>query len=191
MKKFKVFIRSAYRSTFFHLFPLFIFLSVLSCKRSYNTQHPAADTADIERLRKEVLLRVNQELVEEEMTEIDAFVARNGWNMETTESGLRYMIYGSGRGEKVSTGRVVTLEYSLSLLDGTNCYSSAQFGQKSFRVGQGGVEAGLEEGILLMQAGDKARFIMPPHLAHGLVGDGDCIPRRAIILYDVELVSLR
>jgi FKBP-type peptidyl-prolyl cis-trans isomerase len=52
------------------------------------------------------------------------------------------------------------------------------------------VESGLEEGILLLQEGDKARFIMPPHLAHGLIGDRDKIPARATIIYDLELVSL-
>ena len=60
----------------------------------------------------------------------------------------------------------------------------------SFKVGFGGVESGLEEGVLLLRTGDKARFIMPPHLAHGLIGDGDCIPMRAIIIYDVELVRV-
>jgi FKBP-type peptidyl-prolyl cis-trans isomerase len=61
---------------------------------------------------------------------------------------------------------------------------------KTFLIGQGGVESGLEEGILLLQEGDKARFIMPPHLAHGLIGDRDKIPARATIIYDLELVSL-
>ena len=107
--------------------------------------------------------------------------------MKTTDSGLWYMIYHSGQGEKAVTGKIATLEYTLSLLDSTVCYS----GQKEFRLGQGGVESGLEEGVLLMRTGDKARMVMPPHLAHGLTGDGICIPRRAIILYDVELVNIK
>jgi len=57
-------------------------------------------------------------------------------------------------------------------------------------LGSGNVESGLEEGVLLMRVGDKALMLMPPHLAHGLTGDGDCIQRRAIILYDIELVSI-
>ena len=107
--------------------------------------------------------------------------------MKTTESGLWYMIYHSGQGEKAATGKIATLEYTLSLLDSTVCYS----GQKEFRLGRSRVESGLKEGVLLMRVGDKARMIMPPHLAHGLLGDGVCIPQRAIILYDVELVNIR
>ena len=166
---------------------ILIFLFVFSCRR-YNTWQPVQDTSD-ERMRQEIVLRVNQQLVEEDAQEIEALAGRKGWQMKTTESGLWYMIYHSGQGEKAATGKIATLEYTLSLPDSTVCYS----GQKEFRLGRGGVdvEAGLEEGVLLMRVGDKARMFMPPHLAHGLTGDGVCIPRRAIILYDVELLGLR
>ncbi|MDR1155382.1 MAG: FKBP-type peptidyl-prolyl cis-trans isomerase [Bacteroidales bacterium] len=178
-------------------YPLFVTLFILlaslftfSCRR-YNTQQPAQDAAVIENRKKEVLLRVNRQLVEEDAAEIKAFAERSGWKMQTTGSGLWYMIYRSGQGEKAAEGKVATLAYTVSLLDGTLCYSSEQSGPKVFRLGQGGVEAGLEEGILLMRTGDKARLIMPPHLAHGLAGDGNRIPKRAIILYHVELLRLQ
>jgi FKBP-type peptidyl-prolyl cis-trans isomerase len=171
-------------------FVLFLFL-VLSCGRSYNTQQPAQDMSEFERLKNEILLRVNQQLVEEDAEEIEAYAERKGWQLKTTETGLSYMIYGNGQGEKAATGKTATLEYTVSLLDGTVCYSSEQTGQKIFTLGRGEVEAGLEEGVLLMRVGDKARLFMPPHLAHGLTGDGDCIPQRAIIMYDVELVALK
>ena len=85
---------------------------------------------------------------------------------------------------------VATINYSISLLDGTECYNSDDSGPRQFKIGQGGVESGLEEGILFMHEGDKARFIMPPHLAHGLLGDNHKIPARAIIIYEVELIKL-
>ena len=88
------------------------------------------------------------------------------------------------------TGKIASVNYKLWLLDGTLCYSSDSLGMKKFRIGKGGVEKGLEEGILLMQVGDKARFIMPPHLAQGLMGDQDRIPPRSVILYEVELVQI-
>ena len=85
---------------------------------------------------------------------------------------------------------MVTLAYDVSLLDGTHCYGSDSLGFKQFRVGQGGVESGLEEGILMLNKGSKAIFIMPPHLAHGLTGDGDQIPARSVIVYHVELIKV-
>ena len=163
---------------------------LFSCGRSYNTQQPVQDKTEIERQKKEILMRVNQELVEEDAETIKTYAERMGWKLNPTESGLWYMIYRNGQGEKATTGKTATLEYTLLLLDSTVCYSSEQLGQKIFRLGRGEVEAGLEEGVLQMRMGDKARLFLPPHLAHGLTGDGDCIPRRTIIIYDVELVKI-
>jgi len=172
---------------------LFLVLTVCSC-RHYHTQQPAQDTSAVERLKNEALLRVNKELVEEEAEEIKTFAQQRNWQMETTETGLWYMIYENGKGEKAVEGKIATLDYTVSRLDSTICYTSKQLGQKQFLLGKGrldGIEPGLEEGVLLMREGDKARLILLPHLAYGLTGDGDCIPRRAIILYDVELVNLK
>jgi FKBP-type peptidyl-prolyl cis-trans isomerase len=100
------------------------------------------------------------------------------------------MIYKNGSGADAQTGKQATLNYKVWLLDGTLCYSSEKSGPKKFRIGQGGVESGLEEGVLLLKVGDKARFIMPPHLAQGLIGDQDKIPPRSCIVYEVELVQI-
>ena len=100
------------------------------------------------------------------------------------------MIYKHGKGIKSKTGQIALLNYKISLLDGTLCYSSDSLGTKSFAIGHGGVESGLEEGILLLHEGDKARFIMQPFKAHGLLGDMDKIPARSIIVYDIELLRL-
>ena len=166
-----------------------IFL-LLSCGRTYNTQLPADDSDDVSRLKREILIRVNRDLVEEDAQDIEAFAKSQNWDMKVTESGLWYMIYGNGDGEKAVDGKVVTIEYSLSLFNGLVCYSSDEFGPLTFKLGFGNVESGLEEGMLLLRTGDRARFIMPPYLAHGLTGDGDCIPPRVAVVYDVELIGI-
>ena len=169
----------------------YVVIILSSCVRSYNTQIPVKDIIEIERQKKEILLNVNRELVEEDIETIKAYIARRGWDMKDTRSGLWFMICDNGNGEKAATGKIATIEYTVSLLDSVICYSSETLGTKTFKLGYGGVEAGLEEGVLLMRVGDKARMIMPPYLAHGLIGDGDCIPRRAIIIYDVKLINLK
>ena len=168
-----------------------LIILLFSCRR-YHTQQPAQDTGLTEhQMIEEVLLRVNQQLVEEDDREIDMFVMRKGWQMQATGSGLRYMIYEHGQGEEAIAGKMVTLAYTLSLLDSTVCYSSEQTGLKKFRLGYDDVESGLQEGVLLMRTGDRARMLLPPHLAHGLAGDGNCIPYRAIIIYDLELIDVQ
>jgi FKBP-type peptidyl-prolyl cis-trans isomerase FkpA len=136
------------------------------------------------------LVQINKYLVKKDQQTIANFAARKGWEMQTTKTGLWYMIVSHGNGAPATEGNIAVLNYAVYLLDGTLCYSSDSLGVKKFRIGQGNVETGLEEGVLLLRQGDKARFIMPPYLSHGLLGDSDKIPARSIILYEVELLAI-
>lgn len=139
---------------------------------------------------KEPLVKVNQILVDRDSEKIALYCNRYNLNLKTSKSGLWYKIYSFGKGDSAKTGKIANLNYKISLLDGRVCYSSDSLGPKSFKIGQGGVETGLEIGILKMREGDKAKFIMPPNLAWGLIGDEKKIPSRSIIIYDVELIKI-
>lgn len=139
---------------------------------------------------EEALIESNKYLIELEEEAIDDFIERFGWTMQRTGSGLRYSIHEEGDGMKASYGDIAVIEYSIYLITGELVYSSGDNGFKSFTVGRGGVESGLEEGILMMRKGGKSTFIMPSHLAHGVPGDGKKIPKRASIIYKVHLVNL-
>ena len=53
------------------------------------------------------------------------------------------------------------------------------------------MEPGLEEGILFMCEGDRAKFILPSHRAFGLTDDQDKIPPKATLIYDVKLIKIK
>ncbi len=163
------------------LFALFLF----SCKNQ-----KTVDNQQEHKTTKNELIEVNRILVMKDQQRIKGYLERQNIQMLQTETGLWYFIEEQGEGPKAESGKRATINYRISLLDGTECYNSKEDGAKSFIIGRGGVESGLEEGILLMNEGGKANFIMPPYLAHGLPGDGNRIPARAIIVYNVELVSL-
>jgi FKBP-type peptidyl-prolyl cis-trans isomerase len=139
---------------------------------------------------EEALIGANRILVKKDREKILSYVRSNNLTMKETPTGLWYGIERYGFGVKSQENAVVTLKYTVSLLDGTVCYDSDSLGVKQFRLGKGGVESGLEEGVLLLHVGDKATFIMPPHLAHGLQGDGNKIPARSVILYNVILLKV-
>ncbi len=158
------------------------------CSGSQN--HPNRKNRKPKEIPLETMIRVNRALVEQEQTLIKAYINDNNLNMVQTGTGLWYHIQNEGEGALVKKGQIVTLDYTIDLLNGTRCYSSDSLGVKEFRVGQGGVESGLEEGVLFLKKGSKASFIMAPHLAHGLMGDDDKIPARAILLYEVEVLDV-
>ena len=60
--------------------------------------------------------------------------------------------------------------YEVITIDGTVCYSSDQTGPKTIVIGKGGAEVGVTEGLRLLNKGDVASLILPPHLAHDLIG---------------------
>ncbi|MCL2073430.1 MAG: FKBP-type peptidyl-prolyl cis-trans isomerase [Marinilabiliaceae bacterium] len=166
---------------------LLIFCSLCGCSCSQNKQK-ITNNPD---LTFETYIEMNKKRVGEEQKKIEKFIKDKNLSMERTETGLWYNISEEGAGEFITKGRIVTIGYSVRLFDGTLIYSSDKYGTKEFLVGQGGVETGLEEGILMLKKGSKAFFIMPPHLAHGLMGDDNKIPSRAILLYNVEVIDIK
>jgi len=139
---------------------------------------------------KEPLIRANKSLLENDIREINSFCKRKKWDISETQTGLRYSIYKKGKGIKAETGKIATIRYKVSLLNGRLCYSSDSLGLKSIKIGYEPIEKGLLEGILLMHEGDKAHLILHPGLAYGLIGDEKRIPPRSTIVYDVELVAV-
>jgi len=109
-----------------------------------------------------------------------------------TESGLRYQILQKGNGKQATKGAMVSVHYKGQLLDGTVFDSSYKRKQPiDFAVGVGQVIAGWDEGILLLNVGDKARFVIPSNLAYGAQGAGGVIPPDATLIFDVELVNVK
>jgi FKBP-type peptidyl-prolyl cis-trans isomerase len=142
------------------------------------------------RVTSEELISVNKYMVEKDAAIIKDYVQRNNYSMQETQTGLWYQVVNQGTGDLIQKGDVVTVDYEVYLLDGELCYSTDSLGYKTFKVGQGGVVTGLEEGILLLKKESEATFIMPPHRAHGLVGDDDKIPGRSILRYEVKVINV-
>ena len=125
---------------------------------------------------KKSMETANRYLLNEEQEEIESYVKRHGLEMVQTGTGLRYQILKQGAGKQIENGNVVSLEYQLHSLKGELFYSSENDGVKTFKVGNGSVETGLDEAMTYLHYGDAAKLIIPYHLAYGLHGDDNRIP---------------
>ncbi len=139
---------------------------------------------------KQALERVNKYELQKESDEINQYIARHKWKMQMTGTGLRYIVIKEGNDVKPESGNFVKVNYKISLLDGTVCYTSAEDGAKEFKVEGDNIESGLHEAVLLMHVNEKAKFILPSYMANGLQGDNNRIPPLSAIVVDLELLAI-
>ncbi len=162
---------------------LFVIVTVLAIHSCATNNSDHQESVDL----KEPLIVHNQQAHQKEDRLIEKYVERRKWNVNKSPTGLRYIIWSKGNGEKVNTGERVTVNYQVRLLDGTLCYSSNESGPRTFLVGRDQVETGLHEGVTYLNRGDSATFVVPSYLAHGFTGDLNKIPSRASLVISIGL----
>ena len=124
--------------------------------------------------------------------EAEAKMEKLAAGFDKTESGLRYKMIQKGNGKKAENGKTVSVHYTGQLEDG-KVFDSSYPRKKpiEFPLGRGNVIEGWDEGIALLQVGDKARFVIPSHLGYGARGAGGAIPPNATLIFDVELMDVK
>ncbi len=113
--------------------------------------------------------------------------------MKETESGLKYIISKKGSGPNAKKDDLLSVHYSLQLVDGSEIDSSFTRGAPiEFTCGVGQVIKGWDEAMQLLNKGSKARLVIPSELGYGSVGAGNgVIPPNATLIFDVELVDIK
>lgn len=122
----------------------------------------------------------------------DLAVVQQRWpEAKRTATGLRTLLLSPGTGPQPKPGQRVSVHYTGSLIDGT------VFDQKwdpadpfVFRLGRNFVIDGWEEGLQLMQVGERRLFIVPFELGYGTRGQAPKIPRRATLIFEVHLLAI-
>ena len=148
----------------------------------------AKPSAEVNKQIKDQFMNANQQLMQKEDDEMDYYVKTHKMPFYRTGSGIRYYVYApASKGDSIREGMEITMAYKVRLLDGTLCYSSAEDGLKTFKVGQEELESGIHKAVQYLKRGDKALILIPSPLAHGLLGDFKKIPPQMPIVYDIEL----
>ncbi len=108
-----------------------------------------------------------------------------------TASGLRYTDTLVGSGKEAQSGMTAVMEYTGTLLDGTQFDTSKGKAPFEFKIGAGSVIKGWDEGIVGMKVGGKRSLKIPAALGYGENGKPPTIPPAATLLFDVELKELK
>ena len=166
---------------------------MLAACRSGDAEPSADDTSSVPVEAQEaeaVVEAVTEAVVEAPEMDQSALIAAEKLDGTTTDSGLTFVPLEEGDGPKPEIGQLVQVHYTGTLADGTIFDSSIDNEPYTFKLGQGQVIAGWDEGIAMLNEGGKATLIIPPQLAYGATGAGGVIPPNATLIFDVELLEI-
>lgn len=150
------------------------------------------DTDLIRELIMHTVTEAKNKMDERLKGEAQAFMESNGARegVQTTASGLQYEIIRKGTGETPTYADTVTVHYKGQLSNGKVFDSSYDRGEPAtFELG--GVIAGWQEGLQLMQAGAHYRLYLPYEMGYGERGAGEDIPPFSPLIFDVELITVK
>jgi len=95
-----------------------------------------------------------------------------------------------GNGAEVKAGDSITVNYIGALQSGQQFDNSYTKGKPfTFKVGEGKVIKGWDEGVVGMKVGGQRILVIPSELAYGAKGFGP-IPGGATLVFTVELMSI-
>lgn len=141
---------------------------------------PTSNTPDL----KEHFINANRTIAQSEETSINEYVARRKWDMQKLPEGVRLWEYEKGRGPKVNVEDSVHIVYSVEAINGKLIYSDIT---DDYVAGRRQQMIGLDQAVLQLSVGSRAKVILPSNLAYGIGGDGDRIPQSAILVIDVKV----
>lgn len=110
-----------------------------------------------------------------------------------TPSGVRYLDLKVGQGDEAAPGKIVEVQYTGWLEDGTKFDACRRDKGEpfTFRLGAGDAIKGWDQGLVGMKVGGKRRLVIPPELGFGRQGVGSVVPPNAVLFYEFELLAVR
>lgn len=132
-------------------------------------------------------------LEQQELNETILKLEDAGYDIDTTESGLYYIIHTSGTGPFPVEGDTCFVEYATYFIDGVLLDASQDHftdGIWEMRLHRDSTIAGFYEGLGLMNKGTEADFIVPSKLGYGDLGNG-YIPPFTPLIFSVKLHDLK
>lgn len=139
-----------------------------------------------EQLEKEL-----QKQAEENQKKAKEFLQENAKKegVNVTQSGLQFKVLKLGTGKKPTENSKVKVHYKGTLIDGTVFDDSYSRGAPTeFELNK--LIPGFRDGVLMMPAGSKFVFFIPPELGYGNRQVGK-IPPNSVLIFEVELLEVQ
>lgn len=123
-------------------------------------------------------------------------MVKNNNDIDTTSTGLFYIVSTSGSGPTVHTGDTLTVKYTGYFMDGSIFDASSLHGNGTYTYIHKDTDPkkrmiqGWEEGIEVLSKGSKAIFLFPSDKGYGPYGYGP-IPPYSPLIFEIEVVNIK
>jgi FKBP-type peptidyl-prolyl cis-trans isomerase FkpA len=123
---------------------------------------------------------------------LDALI-QNGKDIDTTASGVYYVVREEGEGSFAQSGDTLTVAYAGYFIDGT-LFDASQYhyedGKYEFVLDVSSLIQGWNDGMKVMNEGSVVEFIIPSELAYGYKGERG-VPPYQTLLFVIELFDIK
>ena len=135
---------------------------------------------------KENMINANRVVIQSEATQIESYIQRHGMEADALPCGALYHEYKHGNGSIINPDDTVVVSYRLEALDGTPFYTHQT---DTLTVGRRQVTLALDDLLQQLTYGSQAWLIAPSNTAYGVAGDGDRVPSRTVIVYNIVSIN--
>jgi len=120
-----------------------------------------------------------------------AFLAENKKKegVKVTASGLQYKILKEGDGPSPKPNETAKIHYRGTLINGFE-FDSSYKRKAPTLVPLNRIIRGWSEALQMMKVGSKWQLVIPSELAYGSQGAGREVPPNAVLIYEMELLSI-
>ena len=135
-------------------------------------------------------INANRIIAQSEETQIDAYLSRRNWKMQTLPGGSRLMTCNTQPAtphSQLTFGDTVELRYNVESIGGEPIYNNLC---DTVVIGRAQPNRGVDEALLYLAIGDKATVIVPSEQAFGVIGDGNRITSRMILVYKITINNI-
>ena len=109
---------------------------------------------------------------------------------QANEDGIYIITKKTGSGNLPNATDYVTMDYTVTLIDGTFIETTLSKRPFTFRLGTNSVITGLEKAVLKMKTNEEATIIIPSDFAYGETGTNGIFPYSTLI-FDVTIIKIQ
>jgi gliding motility-associated peptidyl-prolyl isomerase len=174
-----------------NIFFLFLVSLIVSCNAKQEPRRPISQSSG--EFMKESIER-NKKLIKTEELAIANLIKNDTTHKYITSNKGFWYFYTHKNEINTSApkkGDIVLYDYEILDLKGDTIYSQKELKTQQYVVDKQDIMIGLQDGIKLMQKGEKATFLLPSHKAYGYHGDNNKIGINVPLICNVTIKDVK